>query len=136
MSRVVPAFAICAAALLIAGCAIDAPPEPVAKRVAPARTKIVTVQQSCTTTLVPENVCATKKYGTKDEMTCAEAHYRLTTCRHSWLDGGVAVPRDGQQNGIPCEDGKDAKAMAREISNQPFAPRTRSVTTCSPPGPT
>jgi hypothetical protein len=139
MSGVVPAFAICVAVLLMCGCAADPPPEPVAKRGPPARTRIVTVKQSCTTTLVPEDVCATKKYCTKDHtMTCAEAYYRLMTCKHSWLDGGAAVPREGQPNGIPCEDrcGKDAKEMAREISKQPFLPRTRSVTTCSPAGTT
>jgi hypothetical protein len=133
MSRVVPAFVICAAALLMAGCAADAPPEPVARRVAPARTKIVTIKQSCTTTIKPENVCAQPKRCYEIE-TCAEAYYRYTVCGDLSLDGGKGYPR----NGIPCQDKcrtrADPLVMADEIIKQPFSPQTRSETKCVPAG--
>jgi hypothetical protein len=41
---------MCVASLIVFGWATGAPPEPDAKRVAPARTKIVTVKQTCKTT--------------------------------------------------------------------------------------
>ena len=127
MFRVFSPLALCAV-LLSAGCAFDPPA---------TRTKIVTVEKrrTCTVTTRPEDVCATKKYCTKDQMTCAEAYYRLTVCGHSWLDGGTAIPREGQPNGIPCEDqacGKSAKAMTEAISKHPFMPKMYANTVCDP----
>jgi hypothetical protein len=105
MSRVVPAFAFSVGALLLSGCASDAPPEPVAKRVAPARTQIVAAKQTCTTTIKPEDVCARRKRCYEIE-TCAEAYYRYTVCKHLSLDGGSGYPR----NGVPCQDKCRTKA--------------------------
>ena len=68
-------------------------------------------------------------------VTCGEAYYRYTTGGHMWLDGGAAVPRDGQPNGIPCENmcGKDAMLMAGKIrSEPPFSPPPQTTTLCNP----
>jgi hypothetical protein len=117
---------IVCAALLLSGCAYDAAPKQA------VRTKIVEKHRTCPTAQRVEDECATKKHCTKDTMTCAEAYYRLTTCGHSWLDGGVAIPRDGQPNGIPCEDvcGKSAKSMTDAIKRAPFSPRMTTSTDC------
>jgi hypothetical protein len=122
--------------LFMYGCATDAPPEPVAKRAAPARSNIVTVKERCTTTVKPENICAQPKSCYKIE-TCAEAYYRYTTCNDRSLDDeplGPNVPhKQDQPNGIPCEKkcGTNALTMANKIMERPFSPSMRSETVCS-----
>ena len=137
MSRVGRASVMCVASLILFGCATGTPPEPEAKRVAPARTKIVKVGQTCTTTLEPENICAHPRH-CYEVKSCAEAYYRFTVCKDLSLDDsplGKDVPhKPGQPNGIPCEKqcGRDALTMADRIREQPFSPRQLSVTVCRP----
>ena len=121
--RVVPALAI--GVLLVPGCAPEAPSERM-------RTKIV--KRYCTTTVGPDVAFCETKRNCPEIATCAEAYYRYTTCKHLWLDGGAAVPRDGQPNGIPCENRckRDALAMAKEIRDGPFSPPTLASTVCDP----
>jgi hypothetical protein len=109
-------------ALLTSGCAIHPQPSP------PARTKIVTLKETgrtCRVTTRPattDEFCSTPK-NCPQISSCAEAYYRLTVCKHEWLDGGTArgtyeKPNgNGQPNGIPCEDkcGSDARAMVMRI---------------------
>lgn len=127
--------AICLPVLLMAGCATSTPPAPVAKRAAPAQTKIVTVKQTCVTTTKPANSCAQPKPCSMIE-TCAEAYYRFTVCKDRSLDDGPlgerAANKTDQSNGIPCERkcGRDAVTMADRIRAQPFSPPMHAETTC------
>jgi hypothetical protein len=118
--RVLPSLVSGVSVLFLYGCATDAPPEPVAKRAAPARPIVVTVKERCTTTIKPENICAQPKPYYKIE-TCAEAYYRYTVCKDLSLDGGKGYPR----NGYPCQDkcSKDALTMVDKIIERPFTPR-------------
>ena len=106
-------------ALLTAGCATE------------PTTRVVTKTRHCTTTVAPmskNEFCSAKKNCPVIE-TCGEAYFRYTSCGHLWLDGGAAVPRDGQPNGIPCEKmcGKDALASAGRIRSElPFSLRRPS----------
>jgi len=131
MSRVVPAFAIGVAALLTFGCAADAPPEPEARRVAPAQARIVIKTRTCETKVELENICHVAK-NCPEIGNCAEAYYRLLTCGHKWLDG---APR----NGVPCGRlcGKTPEARDRQIAQDggPFSPKSRQigVRLCTPP---
>jgi hypothetical protein len=109
-------------ATVASGCALDPQPSP------PARTKIVTVKEPgriCRVTTRPttkEEFCASSK-NCPQISSCAEAYYRLTVCKHEWLDGGAArgtydkPNSNGQPNGVPCEDqcGGDARAMVKRI---------------------
>jgi hypothetical protein len=118
-------------ALLLSGCAYS---QPSASR----RAVVVKEQRTCTTRTPIDDAdfCRLKKYCTKNpEMTCAEAHYRLTHCArfgpdidHIWLDGGVA----GKRNGIPCEDrcGGTALDMKYVIAREPFYPPTKTTRDC------
>jgi hypothetical protein len=131
MSRVVLAPVVGVAALLMFGCATDAPREPMARRVVSAQTKIVTVKQRCTTTIKTEDICAKPQPCYLIE-TCAEAYYRYTVCKDLSLDGGSGYPR----NGIPCQKLCSEKAQALEMANKiierPFSPQARSEIACSP----
>jgi hypothetical protein len=121
MFRVAPAVAI-TTLVSLAGCALDAP----AKQAAP-RKIIVEKQRTCTVTTAPiskAEFCATPK-DCPSITTCGEAYFRYTTCGE--------VLRDGQRNGIPCENrcGKTPLAMAEKIrSEAPFALPMRTATIC------
>jgi hypothetical protein len=110
--------------VLVVGCASERP--------APAPIKIV--KKQCTTTVKPDEAfCSTRKNCPQIE-TCGEAYYRYTTCRHLWLDGGVA-PREGKEpDGIPCEVrcSGNALEMAKAIRDKPFSPPTTASTVCNP----
>jgi hypothetical protein len=82
-------------------------------------------------TVEPENVCRVTK-NCREIGTCAEAHYRLVTCGHKWLDG---APR----NGVPCQKvcGRTPEARDKQIAKEggPFSPKTNQVgeRVCTPP---
>jgi hypothetical protein len=122
MLRVVLALEMCVAALFVGGCASSAPPELEARRLAPA-TPVVT----CTMTVEPENVCRVPK-NCRDIGTCAEAHYRLVTCGHKWLDG---APRSG----VPCQKvcGRTPEARDKQIAKE--GGRGRDASSLAPPAP-
>jgi hypothetical protein len=136
MLRVV--VAVSAAVLFVAGCASDREAAP------PVQTKIVKVEKmrTCTTTFKPDPSFCERRVNCPEIKTCAEAYYRYTTCRHLWLDGGVAPREGGEPDGIPCERGEpggpkykcgpNALAMANAIRAQPFTPPTRSEAFCGP----
>lgn len=92
-----------------------------------------TKTRTCTITKAPmskEEFCKTEKQCDRDKLTCAEAHYRLTVCKHAWLDGGTArgtydkPNQKGEPDGIPCENvcGSDARAMVKSLwAERPFS---------------
>lgn len=111
-------------AVLASGCA----PEPT--------TRTVTKTRHCTTTVAAmskDQFCSAKK-NCDAIPTCGEAYYRYTACGHNWLDGGIALPRNGEPDGIPCEKekcGPKALKMAEKIRSEgPFSPPMRETTVC------
>lgn len=128
--------------LLTSGCAVDPPTVRTVTKVVHVPGPRGPAAQVCEHSFRPMDTaefCSTRKYcATYEEMTCAEAYYRLTHCanvantadNHAWLDGGAVQRKDESANkrnepdGLPCEDrcGSNPLAMRRAIAAKPFHP--------------